>query len=371
MDPEQPDLFPRDSLIHVVGYSLEKVHTGILAMLLEFNGSPSDLQFNLLCLFLELTPELRPQIRGCRTYREFKFGTNRADLVIIVDTGEPKVRGCCVEAKVDSNIRREQLGQLMRKSRKTHINSREVDWSFAVLAMGASRFTVPERRLGKWKLVGPSLIASALDGRPETYKIQILTDWLQALLVEMGLRDRVQFPSHGSRDAETRKFGHARWYYAYDSFRSIFSEPGPGIDKKFNIYGVGHNAVCNESQSSGSSWRSLGKGSLFFWEFNSGDLFLKAKCGQNGKSYPSHLAYIKDELSARLTDNGNTSSRIGITRCPNRMSKGGYFSLFKWTGFFKEVDFLKHEYWRDRASEYVKVQSEVNGIIESMGFPNA
>lgn len=370
MDLEQPDLFPRDSLIHVVGYSLEKVHTGILAMLLEFNGPPSNLQFHLLGLFLELAPELRPQIIGCRTYREFKFGSNRADLVIIIDTGEHRVRGCCVEAKVDSNIRIEQLEQLRRKSSGTFVNSREVDWSFAVLAIGASRFTVPERGLGEWKLVGPSSIAGALDGKQETHGLQILSDWLQALLVEIGLRDRVQFPPHGSRDAETRKFGHARWYYAYDSFRSMFSEPGPAIDKKFNIYGVGHNAVCNESPSSGSSWNSLGKGSLFFWEFNSGDLFLKAKCSQNGNSYPSHLAFIKDELSARFADNGNASNRIGITRCPNRMSKGGYFSLFKWAEFFKEVDFLKHKYWKGRAFEYVRIQSEVNRTIESMEFPN-
>ncbi len=383
--------YDTNNLIHTIGYSLERVHTGILARYLErredsnLDEQQEAFRRDLLALLFSLP---REEIAGhdfdwTWTAREEKLGKRRLDLCVWC-TSDEKLQEwkhlLALEAKVDSPVRPKQLDDEAKGARAAAKGEKgKPQVSHALLVLGASRFTLElsaEAQESKWKEVGPSDLLEVL-GRPSHSDLLsrdlLLADWKEALLQEIDLESTGSWycmkECDRERAEETRKIGNASWFYPFDNFRRHFhaqEEGRNGISATWKrrsdswwIYFAGREPIMNFKGEPSDGWlpfkAQTGLKGRFFLEFNRGDLVLKLH-------HPAMNAEEIREIKVRLADHfqgTGTDGKPDPVPTRFRTSKLGYASLLKWPKFLPESSSPDDSKWVERVDNFNSIYSKL------------
>ncbi len=276
-----------DNFVDIVGYQLEKVHTGVIAWLLDSDRSPLSLAEQVQ-LAEKLAPSLFQQkinVQKITAFQEFSFGRRlRIDLVLELHLEGDAKSYILIECKTDSDVRIEQLQQSEAAFKQRYPNA---PYFIIVLATGAGQFTVTGQ-LQKILNLGYQAITlceaiNLFTGLSIAGKNKIYDDWLAALGAESDRSFQVDdalAKVKGPWDPHLAKFGYRMgfplFYMFYDKIRAQLEM---GSYKGWDIYSGSNNPVMNWK----NGWVSLGSQQnpiKLYWEFNWWSFCLKAEITQ-------------------------------------------------------------------------------------------
>ena len=130
-----------ENFVDIVGYQLEKIHTGVIAWLLDSERSPLPAHEQAMLLG-KLAPDLLKgeEFTSTKAKREYSFGrSRRIDLVLEIILKDQTKTYVLIECKTDSDVSIDQL-----KKSKQAFSEKNPDGfiSVIVLAIGAGQFTL-------------------------------------------------------------------------------------------------------------------------------------------------------------------------------------------------------------------------------------
>lgn len=270
------------NFVDIVGYQLEKIHTGMIAWLLDSERSPLPLleQSTIIAKLASDIPQ-RGTLTKVKAIREYSFGRRlRIDLVLEINREDRTKTYLLIEYKTDSDV---SVDQLKRSAQEFSKENPKVPFSVIILAVGAGQFTLTHQLreiqcLGFRAIDLPRTLeifsALSIAGTTSTYD-----DWIASLRAE---RDRaIQIDQalagmDGPWDARLLKAGYRTgspiFYMFYDKLRAHLNE---GCFQGWAIYNGSNNPVMNWQEG----WVTVGTGGdaiKLYWEFNWNDFRLKA-----------------------------------------------------------------------------------------------
>lgn len=130
-----------ETFVDIVGYQLEKIHTGMIAWLLDSERSPLPL-VEQTEVIAELAPDFLPgmNVTEVKSTREYSFGRRlRIDLVLELSLEDQTRTYLLIECKTDSDV---SVDQLTRSAEAFSEQNPDVPFSVIVLAVGAGQFTL-------------------------------------------------------------------------------------------------------------------------------------------------------------------------------------------------------------------------------------
>ncbi|MGP8284773.1 MAG: PD-(D/E)XK nuclease family protein [Desulfomonilaceae bacterium] len=273
-----------DNFVDIVGYQLEKVHTGVIAWLLDDERSPLPL-IERVQLVQKLAPSLFQQkinVGQISAFQEFSFGRRlRIDLVLELHLEGDAKSYILIECKTDSEVRTEQLQQSEAAFKQRYPN---VPYFIIVLAVGAGQFTVTGQLQEIQKLGYQSIDLTAainlFTGLSIIGKNKIYDDWIAALSAERYRSSQVENVLGSAANCwdpnlskSGYRYGFPLFYMFYDKIR-IQLEMGPYKD--WDIYSGSNNPVMNWKHG----WTPVGANQnsiKLYWEFNWASFCLKAE----------------------------------------------------------------------------------------------
>lgn len=330
------------NFVNVVGFQLEKVHTGVIKWCLEseYNISFSDSKYNTLsALYNHLGKDIpfeQGDVIEVKCTPEYSFGRKvRIDLFIKITTDVSKYYIVC-EMKVDTDPYVKQLNQIVEVvEQKFNVKN---NTEYLLILIGAS--TV-QRSIGDshaiFKVITlEDLIDIFSCSRSESY---IVSDWLNSLFSECGRRNniinnfiRLYSLGIGKKDQHI-KMGYrpffSTYYYLYSEMRKHSIVPD-----SWKIYSGGNNPVMNYKDG----WRNVGD-FRFYWEFNYLEFCFKVSINKD-KVSSSKLNELRDVMYPILES----------IPCNGRRTQkryGNWNSIFKWefdlsktssANIFKEIE---------------------------------
>ncbi len=273
-----------ESLVDIIGFQFERIHTGIFAWLLGNNGSPLSLAQRSEVVS-QFTPDLvkSDEIEQINTIREYSFGRRHLiDLVIEIDKQDGGRAALVIECKTDSDVNLDQL----KKSKEEYWKKTQICPEVASLAIGASQFTIAHKA-GDFTDYGIyaidltqtlNLFANLLPvGQNHIYD-----DWIAALKREQARTvqvDRTFQTMETPWDSRLRdkgyRLGFPTFYMYYGKLRELLEE---SEFKSWGIYGGYNNPVLNWQ----GAWVEIEKGISLYWEFNWDSFRLKAALEEDG-----------------------------------------------------------------------------------------
>ena len=324
-----------DNFVDIMGYQLEKVHTGVIAWLLDSDRSPLPL-YEQVQLAEKLAPSLFQQkinVGKITAHQEFSFGrVLRIDLVLELHLEGEAKSYILIECKTDSDVRIEQLKQSEAAFKQRFPNS---PYFIIVLATGAGQFTVTGQ-LQKIRKLGYQAITlceaiNLFTGLSMTGKNKIYDDWLAALAAERDRSSRidsalanVKDPWDSSLAKSGYRLGFPVFYMFYDKIRAQL-ELGPY--KNWDISSGSNNPVMNWHEV----WvpvRAVQDPIVLYWEFNWHSFCLKAAIKKNNEQVWA------DDVRPALVQLCSSCPIKGGRMVRNR--KGTYLTAYKW-----DFDFCK------------------------------
>ena len=130
-----------ENFVDIVGYQLEKIHTGVIAWLLDSERSPLPL-LEQNAVIAKLTPDILQgvELTKVKAIREYSFGRRRRiDLVLEMNRKDRTKTYLLIECKTDSDV---SVDQLKKSAEAFSANNPNVPFSVIVLAVGAGQFTL-------------------------------------------------------------------------------------------------------------------------------------------------------------------------------------------------------------------------------------
>lgn len=340
-----------DNFVDIVGYQLEKVHTGVIAWLLDSDRSPLSLAEQVQ-LSEKLAPSLFQQkidVQEITAIQEFSFGRHlRIDLVLELYLRGGDKSYILIECKTDSDVRIEQLKQSEAAFKQRDPNA---PYFVIVLATGAGQFTVTGqlqeiRNLG-YQAITLSEAINLFTGLSIAGRNKIYDDWLAALKAESDRAfqvdealAKVKDPWDSELSRSGYRTGFPLYYMFYDKIRAQI-ELGPF--RMWDIYSGSNNPVMNWR----NGWVDLGPQQNpieLYWELNWGSFCLKAKIGEENAQVWDDV--IRPRL-VHLCSSCATKGRMVRNR------KGTYLTAYKW-----DFDFCAHS--------PTIIASEITGILSQL-----
>jgi hypothetical protein len=321
------------NFVDVVGYQLEKVHTGVIAWLLDSERSPLESAERALAL-RNLAPNL-PAVSeqdAVKAVQEYSFGRqHRIDLVLMLgpDEANPKA-AILIECKVDSDV---SVNQLAESAKAFSAEHSDVPLSVIALALGAGQFTVrhlladlKDKGFQAVDLKHALQIFSSLSVGIEE---KVYHDWIASLKAEHERNSQVDRAlvgmEHPWDDRLSRagyRTGFPVFYAFYDKLR-MHLEKGPFQD--WHIGSGSNNPVMTWNDS----WVTLGgtdDAIELYWEFNWSALCLKAHIKNDGTANWNQIRSSIVELCETCSLPGRKA----------RGRSGTWVTAYKW-----EFDFCK------------------------------
>ena len=306
------------NFVYVVGYSLEKVHSGVLARLVDGpHGSAVVAAFwNALCP-QPIAPE---DVKQPKAVREHKIGPRAVvDLLISFrnnQTGEKHHLVC--EYKVEGTGNHD--GQCQRF--RDHWESKHPDepTCFAFITTGGARFWTPPPPSCFQHVDLPALLKLLSPYREH----RLVHDYTEALEDEQ-LRGALAPAVAGLSPAEKRELGYRSyswWYAYYHALRTKFAAP-----QEWDIYSGTRNPVMRWRPS--WAWkdeesRNKCPFGMFYCEFNRSSLMLKFGWYDRAGT-PANVQRLRQALIAGSSDLG----RYGFETCLRRKKANKYTSAAK------------------------------------------
>jgi hypothetical protein len=334
------------NFVDVVGFQLEKVHTGVIAWLLDSDNSVVPARDKILVLSRFLLASLQEDdISTISPIKEYSFGRRRRiDLVVRVIDNKSDTHYLLIEFKTDSDVDVKQLQQ----SRDAFLEKiPNTVCSFFILTLGASQFTY-QHKAEKIKELGfvtldilqTRRIFSDLSIKG---KNKIYDDWCNALEkeeVRCSTIDQVLHSMEHPWDDRLWKGGYRLGFPVFYIFYGKLREQlDNGPFKNWAIYSGSNNPVMNWQDG----WLQKGSGNealSLYWEFNWSSLVLKAELGDKSHDIWRRL---RDEIT-----NLCSSSPVPGRKTADR--RGTWVSAYKW-----QFDFC-----RDSITEII---TKVNMIL--------
>lgn len=271
-----------DNFVDIVGYQHEKIHTGMIAWLLDSERSPLTLSEQT-AVISKLAPDISQgaKLTKVKATREYSFGRRlRIDLVLEMNREDQTKTYLLIECKTDSDV---SVDQLEKSAKKFSEENPNISYSVIILAVGAGQFTLTHqlqeiqcRRFHSINLPRALGIFSDLSiaGTTSTYDAWITS--LQAECTRTSQIDKALAKLDGPWDAQLLKAGYRTgspiFYMFYDKLRAHI---GKGRFQGWAIYNGGNNPVMNWQEG----WVTVGAGGdaiKLYWEFNWNAFCLKA-----------------------------------------------------------------------------------------------
>ncbi len=276
-----------DNFVEIVGYQLEKIHTGVIAWLLDSDRSPLPLSEQS-AIIDKLDPGILPNGRmaGAKAIREYSFGRRRRiDLVLEIRLEDGQEAYLLIECKTDSDVSVDQLKESVAAFSETKPGA---SVSAMVLAIGAGRFTLAhqmhELECNNFQSTDLSRTLEifsglSISGTTHTYDCWIASmesEQMRSSQIERALACR-EHPWDPSLFEAGYRSAFPVFYMFYGKLREHL-EKGPY--KGWGIYSGRNNPVLNWQEG----WIPVARGTNeieLCWEFNWCDFCLKAAIGEN------------------------------------------------------------------------------------------
>ena len=274
------------NFVYVVGYSLEKVHSGVLAALLNshYGVELAAALWNKVCAKQPLSAKT---ITDVRAKREKKIGQRTVvDLIVTSkDAVGGKAHHVICEYKVDGTEKYLDQCKRIRNAWLERNPGTKDDSCFVLATMGGARFwDLPDnyRRLD---------IPDILDILKKHQDVPLVAQYTSALKDER-LRGEIAADIADMGNVQHLGYRDYDWWYAYyDALRNEFAERGD-----WRIYSGGHNPVLcwqpawSSNKPNAKNFCAFGR---IFCEFNRGEFRLKIEWNDN-KDTESFYAAVEE-----------------------------------------------------------------------------
>ncbi|MEH6534479.1 MAG: PD-(D/E)XK nuclease family protein [Photobacterium frigidiphilum] len=309
--------------VNVVGYQLEKVHTGVIKWCLESQGKLTNIQAeifdNLYSRIGKVTPFDKDEVQKVNCTPEYSFGRKvRIDLLIeIVTTSSSHYISC--EMKVDSDPYQEQLDQIVNRVTQEFPDAESSEYILVLLGSSVVMRNIGDNHKLFNVISNRDLIDVFSNAQNESY---IISEWIDALVEEVKREECILTNfNHISGKGLWEKSEHialgyrpyfSTYYYLYSEMRKSSS-----MQDSWCIYSGGNNPVMNLS----SHWKAINNFE-FYWEFNYLEFCFKVHIDKNKMSHDA-LNALRDLLYPVL-------EKISYKGFPSQKRYGDWNTIFKW-----------------------------------------
>ena len=319
-----------ENFVDIVGYQLEKIHTGMIAWLLDSERSPLPLAEQTEVI-AKLAPDFLPEmnVTEVKSIREYAFGRRlRIDLVLELNREDRTKTYLLIECKTDSDVSVDQL----KKSKKAFSEQKpDVPFSVIVLAVGAGQFTLTHQlqdiQKKKFHAIDLPLALEIFSGLSIVGTSRTYDDWIASLQAEHTRTIQIDEALAGldclgdTRLLKTgyRPRGFSVFYMFYDKLRVHLEN---GLFQGWAIYSGHNNPVMNWEKG----WIPVDSGSdaiELYWEFNWDTFRLKADIKEQTTARWDRWQEIRTCL-VELCE----SCPIAGCKTPNRTGKS--VTAYKW-----------------------------------------
>ncbi|CAM4157888.1 PD-(D/E)XK nuclease family protein [Saccharibacillus endophyticus] len=354
------------NFINIVGYQFERVHTGMIAWLLDWTNplvTPRQ-KYEILSRIYSAANQAVPfelsDIHSIVCKPEHSFGRRRKiDLVVKIALREQSPKYLVMEMKVDSIPYKEQLSGTIEDFSQTE-GFAENDALFLLLLFGSSQVCIQPELYSFHVLRLPQIMDVFANLNVPYYAY---TEWLDSLQEENSRSHRLEqkiklAPSMKLNEEENeywRGQGYRLWfplfYYIYDELKRHSS-----TNDQWEIYSGGNNPVMNWNPG----WLAKqinGYPVHFYWEFNYQDFILKVKIDEKNRLPQSDLSTLRQTVVQLCQQNLPYSGR----QTQNR--SGLYNSIYKWSFDFK------HQEFEHIMREVNHILNTIHPLLASSPFP--
>lgn len=334
------------NFVDIVGYQLEKVHTGMIKWLLEKkdNSIPMDSEkFKIITRIYDIVKE-KPNFTAedvcqIKCIPEYSFGRRRkVDLVIEIHLKNKSCQYLVMEMKVDSIPEENQLvgtcNDFIDNGKHTYSNT-----IFLLLLFGTAQVCLqPSTKNHKFNTLILNQIISIFGGLKIGDKNYL--DWIDSLNCEEDRENNALYymkQAGNPWDIEfLREKGYRLWfplyYYIYNKMREKSKK-----SKEWKIYSGSNNAVMNLwGSGEHDSWikrTESGYDYWFYWEFNNEDFILKIALDDNNKMDRNMLYNIRQKVSVICKNINNPNGS------ETKNSYANFVSVYKWHSSFEKENF--------------------------------
>lgn len=325
------------NFVNIVGYQLEKVHTGVIRWLLDFNNNEISLEqkyevlrriFKMCNINITFTID---NIKNIICIPEYSLGRSRKiDLVVKIDLIKNRTKFLVIEMKVDSIPYENQLiGTYDDFIEANECNKDDI--LFLLFLFGTSQVCLipPLHGFHMFRLQEILEVFSGHNIEKGVYK-----DWIQALRDEDLRRtciiQNISVTTEIWDDEYWKEKGYRTWfplfYYIYHELKRYSKRV-----YEWNIYSGQNNPVMNWKKG----WLEknvLGGKVHFYWEFNYEDFVLKVMLNEDDKLSRDNLNILRKKVidickNVGVAPGNQTQNRYGL-----------YNSIYKWKYNFKTMD---------------------------------
>ena len=313
-----------DNFVNIVGYQLEKVHTGVIKWCLEVKNSEtvSDSKYAVLSNIYNTIgtkiPFSQEEIDEINGFPEYSFGRKaRIDLVVEIKAGNDKYYLAC-EMKVDSDPKVVQLDNTVKLANKK-LGSTNIKYLLVLLGCSAVSRRIGDEHKDFHSVDYFDLIKIFT---PQKAGSSIVESWLKSLEEEIDRNKNASsnylalYPKKIWSKKEFISLGYrpyfSLYYYYYSHVRKNFS-----CESDWNIYSGSNNPVMNWKKG----WKNVGP-FKFYWEFNYLEYCFKVKIDKKVIS-KSQLNKLRD-IVVPILDASPVKGKAAQKRY------GEWNSIYKW-----------------------------------------
>ena len=318
-----------ENFVDIVGYQLEKIHTGVIAWLLDSERSPLPTHEQAV-LVRKLAPDLLKgkEVTSTKAKREYSFGrSRRIDLVLEIILKDQKKTYVLIECKTDSDVSIDQL-----KKSKQAFSEKNPDGftSVIALAIGAGQFTLMHQlqdiRCHGFHAINVPRALEIFSSLSIADTTPTYDDWIATLRAEHNRSvqiDRTLGGLDDPKDTRLLKIGYRTgfpvFYMFYDKLRA-FLDKGPF--KGWAIYSGRNNPVLNWQEG----WITVGSENdafSLYWEFNWDAFCLKAEIENQNAARWERWQKIRPAIVELCTP-------CPIAGCQTSNRRGTWVTAYKW-----------------------------------------
>lgn len=314
-----------ENFVNVVGFQLEKVHTGIIKWCLESSvGEPlTDLKYKLMSnLYSHIGVEVpfsQNAVIEVKCIPEYSFGRRlKVDLLIEISTQESKYYFAC-EMKVDSEPYKTQLDQTVLAIQNEFGNFENNQFLLILIGASSVMREVGDQHEDFVVVVGNDLLNIFDCYKDESY---ISSCWLDTIEEELERKNNALsnflelhpdmiWSKDGHKSLGYRPF-FSIYYYLYSQLREHFT-----LSSEWSIYSGSNNPVMNWN----NGWKTVNN-FKFYWEFNYVEYCFKVQINTKVVTRDK-LNNLRDAVCPILEQAGYEGWR-------SQRRYGEYNSLFKW-----------------------------------------
>jgi len=341
------------NFVDVVGYQLEKVHTGVINWLLNFGNIEVAIKgkYEMLRRIYKMCHENvtfdEKDISNITCMPEFSFGRKRKiDLVVKINLNNGIEKYLVIEMKVDSIPYESQLLGTHYDFIQSEKCNKE-DAIFLLFLFGTSQVCKIPNLHGFHMFRIPEILEVFSGYNIDKY---IYNDWINALRNEDLRRTGIKLDLDNTNDIWEEDYwkekGYRTWFPVFYYIYSELRKDSKRFDE-WDIYSGQNNPVMN--------WRNgwlekiiSNRKVHFYWEFNYEDFVLKVMLDEENKISKEDLDLLRSKIvklcnSVNIGLGNETQKRYGI-----------YNSIYKWKYNFnkRKFDDIMHEV--DNILDYIQ-----------------